>query len=298
MDRWQAMKVFVKVADAGSFADAARQMNMSPPAVTRAVASLEETIGARLFVRTTRSVKLTQSGASYVEDCRRLLADLAEAEAAAAGAHTSPKGLLTITASVLFGQMYVLPILTDFLDAHPAVTGRALFLDRMVNLIDEGVDVAIRIGHLTDSDFRAIRVGSVRQVVCGAPSYLEQHGVPMNPSDLSQHRIIAPTGAWSSLDWSFGSEQKSAVTVSPRLFCNTNEAAMSAAIKGWGLTRLLSYQIGPALLDGRLHTVLSDHEEPPLPIHIVHGEGRHVSAKVRAFVDAAASSLRANRLLN
>lgn len=297
MDRWQAMKVFVKVAETGSFADAARQLNMSPPAVTRAVASLEEAIGARLFLRTTRSVKLTQSGAPYFEDCRRILADIAEAEAAAAGAHASPKGTLTVTSPVLFGQMYVMPILTAFLDAHPAVTGRALFLDRMVNLIDEGVDVAIRIGHLTDSDFRAVRVGSVRRVVCASPSYLEKHGAPAQPSDLTRHTIIAPTGAWSSLDWSFGPDQKSVVTVSPRLFCNTNEAAMSAAVKGWGLTRLLSYQIGPAVQDGRLRTVLSAYEEPSLPIHIVHGEGSHVSAKVRAFVDAATASLRANRLL-
>lgn len=298
MDRWQAMKVFVKVAESGGFAEAARQLNMSPPAVTRAVASLEEAIGARLLLRTTRSVKLTQSGAAYFEDCRRILADMAEAEALAAGAHTSPTGVLTVTSPVLFGQMYVLPILTAFLDAHPAVRGRALFVDRMVNIIDEGVDVAVRIGHLTDSDFRAVRVGSVRRVICGAPAYLEKHGVPATPSDLKDHTIIASTGAWSSLDWGFGPQHKDVVTVSPRLSCNTNEAAMSAAIQGWGLTRLLSYQIGPALMEGRLHTVLSDYEEEPLPIHIVHGEGRHASAKVRAFVDAATASLKANRLLN
>jgi DNA-binding transcriptional LysR family regulator len=203
-----------------------------------------------------------------------------------------------VTAPVLFGQIYVMPILTEYLDRHPAVTGRVLLLDRLTNLIDEGMDVAVRIGHLPDSGYSAVRVGSVRRVVCGAPAYLAKHGAPSSPADLAQHRIIAPTGASETFDWHFGREQKMSVSVRPRLFCNTNEAAISAAIAGWGLTRVLSYQVGPALADGRLETLLGEFEEEPLPIHIVHPEGRRAPAKVRSFVDFAAEKLRANRMIS
>jgi DNA-binding transcriptional LysR family regulator len=298
MDRWQAMRVFAKVAETGSFAAAGRQLHMSPPAVTRAVAALEEAIGARLLIRTTRSVKLTDAGERYVADCRRILADIAEAEAGAAGSYAMPTGTLTVTAPVLFGQIYVMPILTQYLDRYPAVTGRALLLDRIVNIIDEGIDVAVRIGHLPDSGYTALRVGSVRRVICAAPAYLEKHGTPREPADLADHRLIAATGAWSLLDWRFGRDEKTSVTVRPRLFTNTNEAAISAAISGWGVTRVLSYQIAPHVVQGQLRIVLADDEEEPLPIHVVHPEGRHVSAKVRSFVDFAVERLRANKLIN
>lgn len=298
MDRWHAMKVFLKVAEGGGFAEAARQLDMSPPAVTRAVASLEEAIGARLFIRTTRAVKLTDAGSQYFQDCRRILADIEEAEAAAAGSFVTPTGTLTVTASVMFGRMYVLPVLTEYLQRNPAVTGRALFFDRVTNLVEEGIDVAIRIGHLPDSGLRATPVGSVRRVVCGAPAYFEKHGVPHHPSDLARHAIVATTAAWTSLEWRFGSDSALAVPVRPRLLCNTNEAAIDAAVSGWGLTRLLSYQVAPLLVQGRLQTVLSDFEEPPMPVHVVHSEGRHAAAKVRSFVDFAIASLRANTLIN
>jgi DNA-binding transcriptional LysR family regulator len=296
MDRWQGMRIFVKVAETGSFADTARQLNMSAPAVTRAVAALEELIGARLFVRTTRSVKLTEAGGRYLEDCRRILADITEAEASAGGSHATPSGTLTITASSLFGQIYVLPILTDYLDSHPAMSARTFFIDRPVNIVEEGIDVAIRIGHLADSGFTAVKVGSVRRIVCGAPAYFERHGIPIVPADLREHRIAAATGAWASPEWRFARDQR--VTVHATLQCNTNDAAIEAALAGWGLTRVLHYQIGPALVEGRLQIVLGDHEEPPLPIHILYPEGRHAPAKVRAFVDLAVARLRANRLLN
>ncbi len=292
------MKVFLKVAEGGGFAEAARQLDMSPPAVTRAVASLEEAIGARLFIRTTRAVKLTDAGSQYFQDCRRILADIEEAEAAAAGSFVTPTGTLTVTASVMFGRMYVLPVLTEYLQRNPAVTGRALFFDRVTNLVEEGIDVAIRIGHLPDSGLRATLVGSVRRVVCGAPAYFEKHGVPHHPSDLARHAIVATTAAWTSLEWRFGSDSGLAVPVRPRLLCNTNEAAIDAAVGGWGLTRLLSYQVAPLLVQGRLQTVLSDFEEPPMPVHVVHSEGRHAAAKVRSFVDFAIASLRANTLIN
>jgi DNA-binding transcriptional LysR family regulator len=254
--------------------------------------------GTRLLTRTTRSVKLTEAGSRYFEDCRRILADISEAEAAAAGAHATPTGTLIVTASVLFGQMYVLPILTDFLSAYPAMVVRTLFVDRVTNIVDEGIDVAVRIGHLPDSGYSATRVGAVRRVICGAPAYFAQHGVPRMPADLARHNIVATTAAWSSLDWQFGRDQKTSVTVHPRLFCNTNEAAITAAANGWGLTRVLSYQIGPALVAGTLQTVLSEYEEEPLPIHVVHPAGRHAAAKTRSFIDFAVERLRANRMIN
>jgi len=298
MDRWQAMRVFVKVAEAESFADAGRQLHMSPPAVTRIVSALEDVIGTRLLARTTRSVKLTEAGAQYFADCQRLLADLSEAEAIAAGAYGKPTGTLTVTTSAMFGTMFVLPLMTEYLDLYPDVIGRGLFVDRVVSMVDEGIDVAIRIGHLPDSGLTATRVGQVRRVICGSPIYFEKHGVPISPSDLSRHRIIASTSAWTSLEWRFGVQKKSTVRVNPRLFCSTNEAAISAAASGWGLTRVLSYQIAPQLEAGELRTILSDYEEEALPIHVVHPEGRHASAKVRSFIDFAVGKLRSNRHFN
>ncbi|RAX37610.1 LysR family transcriptional regulator [Rhizobium tropici] len=296
MDRWQAMRIFVKVAETESFADTARQMFMSAPAVTRAVASLEDLIGARLFVRTTRSVKMTEAGARYFDDCRRILADIAEAEAAAGGSYATPTGTLYLTASVLFGQMYVLPIVTHYLDTYSTMKAKTLFVDRPVNIVDEGIDVAIRIGHLPDSGLTAIKVGTVRRVMCGSPKYFERYGVPQSPADLKDHRIAASTAAWASPEWRFADDQR--VTVDPVLRCNTNEAAIHSAREGWGLTRVLHYQIGPALMAGELQIILSEYEEPPMPIHILHPEGRHAPAKVRTFVDMASASLRENRLLN
>lgn len=298
MDRWHAMKVFVRVADGGGFAEAARQLDMSAPAVTRAIAALETHIGARLFIRTTRAVKLTDAGSRYLQDCRRILADIEEAEAAAAGSFITPSGLLTVTASVMFGGRVVMPILSEYLRANPAVTGRALFLDRVTNIIDEGIDVAIRIAHLPDSGLRAIGVGRIRRIVCATPAYFAQHGVPVHPEELARHVVIAPTSAGTSLDWRFGARSEISVKVSPRLFCNSNEAAISATLEGWGLTRLLSYQVAPLLAEGRLQTVLEDYEEPPLPVHVVHSEGRNAAAKVRSFVDFAVARLRAHPEIN
>jgi DNA-binding transcriptional LysR family regulator len=292
MDRLQCMRVLVRVAETGSFAEAARQLHMSPPAVTRAVASLEDATGARLFVRSTRSVKLTPSGGRYVDDCRRILADIEEAEASAGGSHATASGMLTVTAPVLFGQFHIIPVMTEFLAMHPAVTGRVLLFDRIVSLVEEGIDVAIRIGHLQDSDQTAIKVGSVRRVVCGAPSYFERYGVPEKPSDLSRHVTTVSTGSSAPLDWHFAPDH-TAVTLHPRLYCNTVDASIAAAITGWGLSRALSYQVVRQVAAGQLRIVLEEYEEEPLPIHVVHTEGRHVSAKTRSFVDFAIQRLRA-----
>ena len=296
MDRLQAMRIFAKVAESGGFAEAARQLEVSPPVVTRAVAALETAISARLLTRTTRLVKLTETGARYLADCRRILAEIAEAESAAAGSYARPIGSLTVTAPVLFGRIYVLPILTAYLDRHDSVDGRALFLDRVVNVVEEGVDVAVRIGPLADSGLSAIRCGTVRRVVCASPDYLARHGTPLAPDDLAHHRIVAVTHLGAS-EWRFGRDQKIVVPLRPRLACTINEPAIAAAIEGWGITRVLSYQVAAALKEGRLKAVLEDYEPEPLPIHVVHVEGRGASAKVRSFVDFCVERLRANPLI-
>lgn len=289
MDRWQAMRIFVGVAETGSFAETARRLRISAPAVTRSVSALEELVGARLFVRTTRAVKLTDTGVRYLADCRRILSDIAEAEAAAAGSYAKPTGMLSVTASAMFGQKYVLPIMADYLDQYPAMSGRTLFVDRQVNIIEEGIDVAVRIGHLADSGLTGIKVGTVRRVVCGSSEYFKKHGIPASPADLKKHRIVSSTSAWASSEWRFADDRR--VTVSAALQCNTNEAAIAVAASGWGLTRVIDYQINPALLKGGLQVVLAEYEEPPLPIHIVYAAGRHAPAKVRTFVDMAIARL-------
>lgn len=294
MDRWQAMRVFVKVAETGSFASTARQMHMSAPAVTRIIAALEELIGARLLVRTTRSVKTTDAGSRYLQDCRRILEDIAEAELAAAGHYAEPSGTLAITAASMFGHLHVLPLVLDYLDTYPGMHARTFFVDRPVNIVDEGIDVAIRIGHLADSGFTAIQVGSVRRVVCAAPSYLQTHGVPTTPAELKHHRIAVSQSAWASPEWRFAEGQR--VLVDPVLQANTNESAIAAAKAGWGLTRVLHYQVEQALQEGALQIVLDAFEEPPLPIHVLYPEGRQAPAKVRAFVDLAVARLRGNPL--
>ncbi|MCG5246650.1 LysR family transcriptional regulator [Methylorubrum extorquens] len=298
MDRLQGMRVFVRVAESGGFAGAARALSMSPAAVTRAVAALEAVIGARLFIRTTRSVKLTEAGGRYLEDCRRILAEIAEAEATAAGSTATPTGVLTLTAPVQFGRLYVLPVVTDYLARHPAVAVRALFLDRIVNLIEEGIDVGVRIGHLADSGLTATRVGSVRRVVCAAPGYLERHGVPETPRDLRDHAVIGASIPGALPEWRFGPEGRTTVGVHARLVCNTVDASLAAAVDGWGIARLLSYQVAPAVAEGRLRILLSEDEEAPVPIHVVSPEGRRAPAKTRAFVDLAAARLRADPRVN
>ncbi|UYW25834.1 LysR family transcriptional regulator [Methylorubrum extorquens] len=298
MDRLQGMRVFVRVAESGGFAGAARALSMSPAAVTRAVAALEAVIGARLFIRTTRSVKLTEAGGRYLEDCRRILAEIAEAEATAAGSTATPTGVLTLTAPVQFGRLYVLPVVTDYLARHAAVAVRALFLDRIVNLIEEGIDVGVRIGHLADSGLTATRVGSVRRVVCAAPSYLERHGVPETPRDLRDHAVIGASNPGTLPEWRFGPEGRTTVSVHARLVCNTVDAALAAALDGWGIARLLSYQVASAVAEGRLRILLTDDEEAPVPIHVVSPEGRRAPAKTRAFVDLAAARLRADPRVN
>jgi len=299
MDRFSAIQIFVKVAETGGFAAAARAQGLSPPGVTRAIAQLEARLGTRLFVRTTRSVRLTESGTRFLADARRILADLAEAEDAAVGSHATPRGEIRITAPVLFGRMYITPILGDFLDRYAGVSAQTLFVDRVVHLMDEGQDVAIRIGELADSSLTAIRVGEVRRVMFAAPEYLAAYGLPQHPADLADHRLIQSLGLGTSGDWPFVEDGKAlSVRLAPQLGMNTNDAVIELALKGWGASRLLSYQIAPYLADGRLQFILSDYEQPPVPIHVIHQQGRFVSAKIRAFVDHMVDRLRADDSLN
>lgn len=300
MDRFHSIQVFIKVADCGGFAAAARDLAMSPPTVTRAISMLEDRLGTRLFVRTTRSVRLTESGDRFLQDGRRILLDLEEAEETAVGSHAEPRGDLRITGPVLFGRMFMTPILGNFLDRYPMVKAQTLFVDRIVNLMDEGLDVAIRIGELPDSSLIAVRVGSVRRVMVGSPDYISQHGLPQSPKDLSDHRLIQALAMGTSTDWMFQENGKPiSVRVEPCLRMNTNDAVIELAVRGWGLaSRLLSYQVAPYLADGRLQIILSAYELPPLPIHVVHQEGRIVSAKVRSFVDFMVERLKADSTLN
>jgi DNA-binding transcriptional LysR family regulator len=293
------MTVYVAVVEAESFAGGARKLHMSPPAVTRAVAALEERLGVKLLNRTTRYVRMTEAGQKYYEDAKRIIALADEADNAALGINAEPRGQLTVTASVLFGRLYVMPGIVEYLRRYPAVEVNALFVDRVVNMLEEGVDVAIRIAELPDSSYRALRVGSVRQVLCASPDYLATHGVPHTPDDLLEHQIILARGLNPNNEMRFLRDGlPRTLKLQPILSVSDNDSAASAAMAGLGITRLLSYQIAEPLQTGKLKIVLSEFESPPVPVHILHREGRHSSAKVRSFVDMTAERLRTELSLN
>ncbi|MBI3527512.1 MAG: LysR family transcriptional regulator [Betaproteobacteria bacterium] len=299
MDRFHLMAVYVAVAEEESFAGGARRLGMSPPAVTRAIASLEKRLGVNLLTRTTRFVRATDAGQRYLEHARRIIADADEADEAVAGVNAAPRGQLSVTAPVLFGRMFVMPSVVEYLRHFPDMSISAVFLDRIVNLLEEGMDVGIRIGELPDSSMRAIGVGHVRRVVCAAPDYLKANGVPRAPADLAKHAVVAANPVSPSVDWKFVNGKKTtSVKLTPRLTVTNNEAAIVAAVQGFGVTRLLSYQIAAFLASGQLKAVLSDFEPPRLPIHVLHSEGRQASAKVRTFVDLLVERLRADKALS
>jgi DNA-binding transcriptional LysR family regulator len=295
MDRFQLMTVFVAVAEEAGFAAGARRLRMSPPAVTRAVAALEQRLKVKLLNRTTRYVRTTEVGQRYLDDARRILAEADEADEAAAGVNAAPRGHLAITAPVLFGRMFVMPLVVEYLNRYPDTAVSAVLLDRVVNLLEEGLDVGIRIGALPDSNMQATAVGSVRLVVCASKEYLRRHGVPRSPEELLQHTIVASSAGSASISWRFAGR---VLRIVPRLTVTTNDGAIEAALRGFGITRMLSYQVSPYVRAGDLRTVLEEHEPAPRPINIVHREGRHACAKVRAFVDLIAERLRADRALS
>ena len=299
MDRFHLLKVFIAVAEEQGFAAAARRLNMSPPAVTRAIAALEEQLNVKLLNRTTRYVRATDVGLRYLDDARRILAELKAADEAVTGINAEPQGHLAITAPVMFGSLFVMPTLVKYLQQHPKMEVSAIFLDRVVNMLEEGIDVGVRIGQLPDSSMRARRVGSVRLVLCASPQYIQEHGIPLHPDELDQHSIIASKAGNNGLDWRFpdGKTIKS-VKVKPRLTVTTNDAAISSAASGLGITRLLSYQIAPQLASGELKILLEDYEPEPRPVHIIHREGPNGSAKVRSLVDLLAEQLMNDPALN
>lgn len=293
MDRLHELEVFIAVAEAGSLAAAGRRLRLSPPAVTRAIAALESRLGARVFNRTTRSLTITETGRRFLDSARRVLADLDTAEKEAVGETALPRGHLTITASMTFGRSVLGPVIRDFLGQHPHVTASVVLLDRVVNLVEEGIDVAVRIGDLPDSGLIARRVGAVRRVLVASPDYLARQGTPAVPADLKLHSVIAFTGLMPNREWRFDGERgPTGVVVNPALEINDALAALEAAETGHGITIALSYMVRDKIAEGRLVPVLDRFTPPPRPVHLVHPQARLVAPKVRAFVDFAAPRLK------
>jgi DNA-binding transcriptional LysR family regulator len=286
MDRFDAMQAFVAVADLRGFAPAARKLGLSPSAVTRLVAALEDHLGARLLQRTTRSVTLTDIGARYLERVRPVLADVEEAEGSASAERTRPSGRLVVSAPIGFGRLHVSAVMSAWLTRYPEVSGELRLSDRMVNLVEDGVDLAVRIGHLADSSLVARHVGEMRRIVAASPGYLKRRGEPKTPEAIAAHETIQFGATTAPPDWRFVegiSEIRVACT--PRFTTNSADAAIQYAEQGGGLVRVLAYQAAAAIKAGRLKIVLAKFEQPALPIHIVYPTSRLLSAKVRTFID-------------
>jgi DNA-binding transcriptional LysR family regulator len=298
IDRLDSMRVLLTALNEGSLARAGQRLGRSPAAVTRAIAALEHHVGTALLIRTTRKLQLTEAGERYAAVCRQVLAQLDEADLSAAGEKTPPRGVLTITAPVMFGKMLLGPIVGAFLRAHPHVQVRYLLLDRLTNLVDEGIDVGLRIATLPDSSLVALKIGEVHKVLCASPAYLAQRGRPRSIADLGRHDCIGiePTSAEDI--WSFpphaGRKMARTVRVRPRLMVNSDEAAVSAALDGGGIVRILSYKIQQEVRDGSLVVLLPDDQPPPVPVHLIAAEHRLAVPKVRAFMDFAGDRLRAS----
>jgi DNA-binding transcriptional LysR family regulator len=293
MDRLEAMSLLVAAIEAGSLSGAARRLGMPLATVSRKVSDLESHLRSRLLVRSTRRLALTEAGRSYVEACRRILDDVAQAERAAAGEYRAPRGDLVITAPVVLGRLHVLPIVVDFLKEHPQIDVRLALADRIVHLLEEHIDVAVRIGELPDSSQVALRIGRIRHVVCASPAYFAARGTPQRPADLARHDCITFEGLSSALTWHFAGRKAQSIRVHSRLSVNTAEAAIDAALAGLGITRVLSYQAEQALRAGSLALALESHEPPPRPVSLLHAGGRLLPLKLRAFLDYAAPRLRA-----
>jgi DNA-binding transcriptional LysR family regulator len=293
MDRLDAMRLFVAVGDAGSLSAAGRLLKVPLPTVSRKLAQLEEHLGVRLVVRTTRKFVLTEPGRTYLESCRRLLGEIETAERLAAGEYEAPRGRLYITAPIVFGRLHVLPVALAFMKAYPDVELRLSLVDRIVDMIDEGIDVALRIAHLADSSLIAARVGAVKLVTCAAPPYLKTNGTPRTPSELISHHCIASANLSATDRWAYRVEgEERLAAIRSRLAVTTAEAAIDAAVAGIGITRVLSYQAAAAIKAGRLKLILRSFELPEIPVSLVHPEARLAPPKVRAFLDFAAPRLR------
>lgn len=294
MDRLEAMSILAAAVEAGSFSAASRKLGVPLPTVSRKVAELEKHLKAKLLVRSTRRLALTDAGASYLAACRRILEQVDDAEAAAAGEFSVPRGQLTITAPIVFGRLHVLPVVCDFLARYPDIDVRMALADGNVSLIDDHIDLAVRIGALPDSSMMATRVGAVRRVVCGSPGFLAAHGTPKQPEDLAGLPCVTFASMADSTSWSFarGRGRARPAPVRTRLAVNTAEAALDAAIKGIGLTRVLSYQAARPVREGKLRIVLQKFEPEPMPVNLLHAGQDLVALKIRGFIDFAAPRLR------
>lgn len=294
MDRFEAMAVFAAIVEAGSLSAAGRRLNVPLATVSRKLADLEAHLKTRLITRSTRKLVLTDAGRDYLDACRQILEQVDEAERAASGAYANVKGQLVVAAPIVFGRLHVVPVAAAFLEAHPEVDIQLRLGDRNVNLIEEHVDVALRIGVLPDSSLVATQVGTIRRVVCASPAYLKRFGKPQSLDDLAAHRCITFDGLEAANAWSFADAagQKRQVSVHSRLAVSTADAAIEAAVLGLGLTRVLSYQVAAALQDGELVRVLVDEESPAVPASLIYpGQGR-LPMKTRAFIDFAVGRLR------
>ena len=291
MDRLESMSVFVAVVAAGSFSAASRQLRMPLPTVSRKVAEIESHLKAKLLVRSTRKLVLTEAGQAYVEDCKRILEAVTEAERGASGEYNEPQGELTVTAPIVFGRLHVVPIVTDFLRAYARVDVRLLLADRVLNLVEDRVDLAVRIGPLPDSLLVASKIGQIRRAVCASPAYLKERGTPRTPQDLLKHECVTFAGLMGAGSWAFRDYET--VHVRSRLTTSTAEAAIDATVAGIGLTCAFSYQIADAVKAGRLAVVLRKFEPPPLPVSLVYVRESRITAKLRAFIDYAAPRFRA-----
>jgi DNA-binding transcriptional LysR family regulator len=286
MDRLDAMQAFAVVADLRGFAPAARKLGLSPSGVTRLVAALENRLGARLLQRTTRSVTLTDAGARYLERIKRILADVEEAEGSVQDERSRPSGRLVVSAPIGFGRLHVSPVMSAYLKRYSEVSGELRLADRMINLVEDGVDLAVRIGHLADSSLVARQVGEMRRIVVASSAYLKARGEPKTPEAIASHATIQFGATAASPDWRFVvDDHEIRVTPTPRFITNSADAALQYAGQGGGLTRVMFYQAAEAIKAGRLRIVLAKFEPPPLPIHVVYPTSRLLSAKVRTFID-------------
>ena len=292
MDRLEAMAILAQVVDAGSLTGAARRLGQPLPSVSRKIADLEAYLGAKLLTRSTRKLALTEAGTAYVAASRRILEQVEEAERAASGEYSAPRGEILIAAPIVFGRLHVTPVVAEFLAVHAEIRARLLLGDRNTDLLEERIDVAVRIGALPDSALTATRIGSVRRIVCGAPVYFAAHGEPATPEDLASHACVVFDSVPGAASWSFG-RQGRAVTPRARLTVNTAEAALDAAVAGLGVTRVLSYQAADAIASGRLRRTLASFEPEPLPAHLLHDARGPVPLKLRSFLDFSAPRLRA-----
>ncbi|HVY57214.1 MAG TPA: LysR family transcriptional regulator [Xanthobacteraceae bacterium] len=293
MDRLDTMSILLTVVETGSLSAASRRLGVPLATVSRRVADLEAHLKTRLLNRSSRRISLTDAGRSYAAACKRILEQVEEAERTAAGEYTAPKGDLTLTAPVVFGRRHVLPIAVAFLEAYPEIDLRIVLADRVINLMEDHVDLAVRIGALPSSGLIATKVGAIRRVVCASPAYFARRGVPNHPEDLREHDSITFEGLESDRAWSFtGPKGDIVVPIHSRLTVNTAEAAIDAAVAGIGITRVLSYQMADARRAGALQTVLETFEPTPWPVNLVYiGQGL-LPLKVRAFLDWATPRLK------